>query len=160
MSEEKSKEKRLEEKEKLEAEIARSLSVVKVKEIHKQIEDVEKLRKRGAVLSIIERLSLNIGLSKTIIAALTQVKKEFPNQKFNMKLTEDDSTKKYLNKIMEAYTSIRFDLQRNIDIKEEELNRIFPIVEPVFSTYDSIVPNLNCLNMQMSDIKAYCIRLF
>jgi hypothetical protein len=33
------------EKEELDAEIARSLSVLKMKEAHKQIEDVEKLRK-------------------------------------------------------------------------------------------------------------------
>lgn len=34
------------EKEKLDAEISRSLSVVKMKEAHKQIVDVEKLRKK------------------------------------------------------------------------------------------------------------------
>jgi hypothetical protein len=41
----KDKYKRLEEKEKWDAEAARSLSVVKLKKVHKQIEDIEKLRK-------------------------------------------------------------------------------------------------------------------
>jgi hypothetical protein len=47
-----SEDKHLEEKEKLESEIARSLSVVKMKEVHKQIEDIEKLRKQASIKSI------------------------------------------------------------------------------------------------------------
>ena len=70
--------KRLKEKEKLDAEVARSLSVVKVKEAHKQIEEVEKLRKKSAITSIIERLNFNIGFCKTIASTLSEIKKENP----------------------------------------------------------------------------------
>jgi hypothetical protein len=52
----KSKDKRLEEIEKLEAELERSVAVAKVKSAHKQIEDTEKSRKHSVVLSICKRL--------------------------------------------------------------------------------------------------------
>lgn len=60
---EKSKDKRLEEKEKTEAEIERSMSVVREKQAHMQIEEVERIRKKPAILSIIERIDTNFGVS-------------------------------------------------------------------------------------------------
>jgi len=62
--------KHLKEREKLEAEISRSLSVAKIKEAYKQIEDIEKLRKQASIKSISERISFCLLLSKTILAHL------------------------------------------------------------------------------------------
>ena len=52
------KDKGFPEQKKLEAEIARSLSVVKMKEAHKQIEDIERSRKKAAIQSIIRESTL------------------------------------------------------------------------------------------------------
>lgn len=154
-----SKDKHLEEKEKLEAEISRSLSVVKMKEVHKQIEDIEKLRKQASIKSIYERISFCIEMSKTLTRILIEIRKNFPILKFDWKLTDSDSTKKYLDNIIAIYKSICFDLQRTIDIKKEDFDRLFPKIEFNFSTYESIIPNLNCLNMQLMDMQNYCLRL-
>lgn len=54
----KSKEKRLQEKEKVDAETQRSLAVARMKEAHKAIEDIEKIRKRSAVRSVCQRMGV------------------------------------------------------------------------------------------------------
>ncbi len=76
-----------------------------------------------------------------------------------MKLTDSDSTKKYLNGIKAIYESIRFDLQKTIDFKKEDFEKLFPEMELDFSTYESIVSNLLCLMMQLKDMWHYCLRL-
>ena len=153
-----SKDKRFEEKEKLDAEIARSLSVIKMKEAHKKIEEVEKLRKRAAIQSINDRLSLNIRISKQIVAVVQKVKKEYKGM-FDLEMPVSSDIRKYLNHVMVTYESIRFDFQTSIDVKKEDFDRLFPKIEANFSTYNSIVATLICLNGQMLDMKAYCSRL-
>jgi hypothetical protein len=58
--------KRLKQKEVLEAEIERSMSVVREKQAHMQIEEVEKIRKKPAILSIIDRIDTNFGVSYSV----------------------------------------------------------------------------------------------
>jgi len=154
-----SKDKHLEEKEKLDAEISRSLSVVKMKEAHKQIEDIEKLRKQASIRSICRRILFCLEMSKTLVQTLIEIRKKTPNQKLDWKLTDSDSTKKYVDNIMAIYESICFDLQRTIDVKKEDFDRLFPKTGFDFSTYESIIPNLTCLNMQLVDMENYCLRL-
>jgi hypothetical protein len=153
-----SKDKRLEEKEKLDAEILRGLSVVKMKKTHKQIEDIEKLRKKSAILSINERLSLNISITKSIVTTMLEAKKEY-KVTFDLEVPADSPLRKPLNQLVATYESIRFDLLRNIDIKEEDFDRLFPKIEVKFRTYDSIANELYCLICQMEDMKTYCMRL-
>jgi ribosomal protein S20 len=66
----KSKDKRLEEKEKLEAELQRSLAAAKVKATHKQIENTEKSRKRATVLSICKRIDNLSHMVSTVVKFL------------------------------------------------------------------------------------------
>ena len=153
-----SKDKRLEEKEKLDAEVARSLSVVKVKEAHKQIEDIEKLRKQSSIKSIVERLSFNIEISRGIVEAITKIREKSKTY-LKYKLTNDDSTKQYVDRITATFESIRFDLQRNIDVNEEDFERLFPKIKASFDTINLVIPYLNCLNVQMVDMRSYCQRL-
>jgi len=152
-----SKDKHLEEKEKLDAEITRSLSVVKMKEAHKQIEDIEKLRKQAAIRSICKRIASYLEINNVLVSRLLNLKKEHHKQQLNWELTDD--IRKYLNLIMERYESICFDLRRAIDIKKEDFDRLFPKVKFDFSTYESVILILNCLNMQLIDMQNYCSRL-
>lgn len=150
-----SKDKHLKEREKLEAEISRSLSVVKMKEAHKQIEDIEKLRRQASIKSVCERISLCIEINRAMIDAF---QKEHPKAT-NMKIKDSGFVSKYLDKVIAIYGSIYFDLQKTINIKEEEFNRLFPKTEYNFDTYESVKINLLCLNIQLMDMKKYCLRL-
>jgi hypothetical protein len=155
-----SEDKHLEEREKLEAEIERSLSVVKMKEAHKQIEDIEKLRKQASIKSINERIIYCLEMNKRFANIMIEMRNDKQYEKiFDLKLAISDSIKRHLDSIKAMYESICFDLQKTIDIKGEDFDRLFPKIELNFSTYASIVPNLNCLTMHLVDMKNYCLRL-
>jgi hypothetical protein len=153
-----SEDKHIEEKEKLKEEIERSLSVVKMKEAHKQIEDIEKSRKQASIKSICLRISSYNDLIKGVYTAAKDYKKENPDF-FSLKIGDRDSIKQILDQITKMYESIYFDLQTTIDIKKEDFNRLFPKVELNFTTYDSILFNLSCLIIQLIDMGNYCLRL-
>jgi hypothetical protein len=154
-----SEDKHLEEKEKLEAEISRSLSVVKIKEVHKQIEEIEKLRKQATIKSICERISFFVEMNKALTGVFIEIRKEDPNIRFDWEIKDSDSIKKFLDRVIIMYESIYFDLQKAIDIKKEDFDRLFPKMEINFTTYQSITPSLACLNIQLIDMKNYCLRL-
>ena len=154
-----SEDKHLEEKEKLEAEIARSLSVVKVKEVHKQIEDVEKLRKQASIKSISERILSLIEICNGLSIGTVEAKKENPHITSDMKIEGNDGAGKMLLTAKTLYDSICFDLQRTIDVKKEDFDRLFPKIELDFTTYGSVAPSLVCLKIQLIDMKNYCLRL-
>lgn len=143
----------------LEAELKRSLSVARMKEAHKQIEEIEKSRKRTAILSIVERLNLNIQVYQGIMAALTSQEKKISEHLLQKKLPDDFSSSLQLNHIVKTYESIYFDLRRNIDVKQEDFDKLFPKVIKDFSTVRNIMVTINCIFAQMIDMRAYCLRL-
>ena len=151
---------RLKEKEKLDAEIARSLSVVKVKEAHKQIEDVEKARKKSAITSIRMRLDSNMMMAKGVMDGVSEGQKI--NPKISLKkviIKSGDGTNEMINMIISTFESIRFDLEENINVNKQDFDILFPKISLNFDTYDSIIPNLTCLSIHMNDLKHYCLRL-
>jgi len=156
-----SEDKHLEEKEKLEAEIERSLSVAKMKEAHKKIEDIEKLRKQASIKSICERITSCLNEITFVSDMLMEIKNKNSDWKslFSEKIPESSATEKMLNSIIAIYESICFDLQRTVDIKKEEFDRLFPKIELSFETYTSIPSNLVCLSMRLTDMRNYCLRL-
>jgi hypothetical protein len=157
---EKGQDKHLEERERLDAEISRSLSVVKMKEAHKQIEEIEKLRKQASIKSVNARILFCLKISRGMADTLIEMKKDKQYEEFfGLKLTVSNFTKKYLDNVRAIYESIYFDFQKTIDIKKEDFDRLFPKIELDFSTYEAIAPDLTCLNMQLIDMKNYCLRL-
>lgn len=156
----KNKDKRLEEKEKLDAEVARSLSVVKMKETHRQIEEIEKSRKKSAIISISKRLNNLISLCKATGNGIKALKKNFPNHYFNTKPPDGvTGIENYLQHILKTYESIRFDLQRNLKLKPEDFEKLFPKPPLNFETYNNIIESLTCLSAHMIDMLVYCQRL-
>jgi hypothetical protein len=153
-----SKGKRLEEIEKLEAEIRRSLSVNKMKQAHMQIEETEKTRKKPAILSIIERIDLNIDVSRSVYESLVELR-ERSQELFKLRLPDDFVNNSGLAVTMKSFESIRFDLQRNINIKNEDFDKLFPRLTLSFETADGLLASLNCIIIQMLDMKHYCKRL-
>jgi hypothetical protein len=155
----KDKDKLVKEKERLDAEVARSLAVVEMKKAHKRIEDVEKLRKKSAIKSIIERINYNLKVSEAIMGVLTIARRKQPTKLSKLELTNGTATKKYIDLLMLNFEAIRFDLKKNVDLKEQDFDKLFPTIELKFDTYDSAISNLNCLNSQMINMATYCSRL-
>jgi hypothetical protein len=159
---EKDKDKLLAEKEKLEAEIARSLSVVKMKETHKQIEDIERSRKKAAIQSIITRIDLSTKLNESyrigFQQALAENKNAHPQFDFNRQIT-NSRLSRLLETVAATYESIYFDIQRNIDVGKDDFSKLFPKLQNDFSTLDILNSTLMFINCQLFDMKAYCLRL-
>jgi ribosomal protein S19 len=147
----KGKDKRLEEKEKLEAELERSLAVAKVKSAHKQIEDTEKSRKRSVVLSICQRIYLFHKQIAPSIAVLN--KPEFKR----VQITEEVLPS--IESFNRAYTSISYDFQKSLDVGEEAMTKMFPTIEFKKDTVSHAVDGLLSICQQLQQMRAYCERL-
>ena len=158
----KDKDKRLAEKEKLEAEIARSLSVVKMKEAHKQIEEIERSRKKATIQSIIFRIDLfatmNEGYRQGFQQGLAEHKNDYPQFDFNGQIT-NSKLSQLLETVATTYESIYFDIQKNIDVSKEDFSKLFPKLKNDFSTLNSLNFTMMFINCQLFDMKAYCQRL-
>ena len=154
---EKSKDKRLEQKERNEAETARSLSVVEMKEAHKQIEEIDKARKKPSILSIIERLENNEESTLNMIKTLQDTHKRYPEEYLLVK--PHPLSDSHFNSLFQIYESIRFDLQKTIDMKSEDFERIFPKLKFSTESFIIVANHLAFMIRQMKDMKAYCKRL-
>jgi tRNA nucleotidyltransferase/poly(A) polymerase len=152
MSEGKSKDKRLEEKEKWDAETERSLSVARFKKAHKEIEDTEKERKRPAILSICKRIDFSI---KDII----QTAKLFNKNPFLANLSLSQRVLIHVQNYQENYDSIRADLQKSLEIKDEDMKKLFPEIEIDETNYGHVTASLSNIMTQLRHMKFYCERL-
>lgn len=147
-----SKEKRIEEKEKLEAEAERSLAVARVKQAHKQIEDAEKLRKRSALLSICSRIEYQRVIFINYANALVEIPEEY-------ELSLNKANENAVRNMVRVYESIRYDLQKTIEVNETDFEKLFPRIEDDFGNHGLASSSLLDLSIQMKDMKIYCERL-
>lgn len=148
----KSKEKRLEQKEKLNAETERSLAVARMKQAHKQIEDTERTRKRSAVISLCRRLerfkSSLFNFTKSLIKSDT-----FPKIEVGTPFGEQ------VGSHVKMYESIRFDLQKILEIKNEDLEKLFPRIGVKFGKRLLVTACLLNIIDQVQDMRLYCERM-
>ena len=146
--------KRLEEARKWQAETERSLAVVKAKEAHKLIEDTEKARKRSAVFSICERLfahaKLTIGYAHYLLG-LKSIDKDY-----ELKSPE----RKYIEDLMKTYESIRYDFLKTLEIRDEDMEKLFPKINMDFGEFFVNHSKLKSMIDQMIDMVIYCKRLW
>ncbi|HUW48018.1 MAG TPA: hypothetical protein VMW36_04655 [Patescibacteria group bacterium] len=147
----KSKEKRLEETEKLKAELERSLAVAKVKSAHKQIEDTEKLRKRSVTLSICSRIT-------NLMGSINCLKQVFCNPKFRT-LSVPEGVVLNIEAFEQTYVSITYDFQKNLDLGEEAMTKMFPMQKVRKDSVDHATTDLINLSHQLQQMFAYCERL-
>lgn len=154
----KDKDKRIEEKEKWDAEVARGLSVVEVKKVHRQIEDVERLRKRDAILSIRDRITSLSAYLNNIIDSIHELKKKNPNADM-AGFSVGPLTLKYVNAGFTRYKSIRLDMERNIDVGKENFDKIFPMLEIESTSYSFLGASVSCIYFQLNDMNDYLKRL-
>ena len=153
------KNQQLKEKEKLEAEFERSLSVVKVKKAHKPIEDIEKMRKAPNIKPIIDRIDNSLEVINQITNAFINLKKDDPKINLNFKLDKDDLLQNRLNFLISTFESIKFDLEKICDVNKQDFEKLFPNISMNFDTYLSTNLNLQCFKRELMDMKAYCMRL-
>jgi RecJ-like exonuclease len=142
-----------EEKEKLAAELERSLEVVKVKAAHKQIEDIEKSRKRPVALSICKRIEAFLTIYMHTIDVLN--KSEYSQQQLQM----TESAISIANQIEQLYNSISYDFQKSLDIGEEAMKKMFPVMVVSKDTFGHFGTDLLNIFTQLSQMKSYCERL-
>ena len=156
------KDKGFPEQKKLEAEIARSLSVVKMKEAHKQIEDIERSRKKAAIQSIIARIDLSVQMNEAFRRGFQQALAEVENTQVLIDSKPQIANGKLLRlleTVNTTYESLYLDVQRNIDVSKEDFSKLFPKLQNDFSTLDVLSSTLMFINCQLNDMKAYCTRL-
>ena len=147
----KNKNKRLADKETLEAEAERSIAVARMKQAHKLIEDTEKLRKRSAILSICKRVS------NTIESADSMAKLLFEStQTFN--LTWKTATGNIIQQMVRTYESIRYDLKRTMNVKDDDFEKLFPEVEINIGTFGLAGSSMLNICEQLKDIRIFCER--
>lgn len=149
----KTKEGRLKEKEKLEAELERSLVVAKVKAAHKQIEDTEKSRKRPVALSICKRIETFLTIYMPSSDILN--KPEYSQQQLQM--TENAIS--LASQIEQLYNSISYDFQKSLDIGDEAMKKMFPVTVISKDTFGHFGTDLLNIFTQLSQMKSYCERL-
>ncbi len=147
----KSKGKQLEETEKLKAELERSLAVAKVKAAHKQIEDTEKLRKRSATYSIRRRITIFQGNINSMLLILGDAK--FRG------LSVPEGIALNIERFEQTYESITYDFQKNLDLGEEAMAKMFPKTKVRKDTVDHAFADLLNLSDQLRQMEAYCERL-
>jgi hypothetical protein len=148
----KSKEERLKEKEKADAETQRSLAVAEMKKAHKLIEDTEKMRKRPVLQSICSRMEVHVKVLDR--AAAMYAKHPFGRQKILADNVMDNIMFFY-----QTYESILFDFQKNMKIGDEEMNRLFPKIEMKTESGFHVSSSFNRIIHQLTHMKIYCMRL-
>jgi len=148
----KSKDKRLEEKEKLESEIERSLAVARMKQAHKTIEDVEKTRRRSAMISLCKRIDY-------LIAMIRSFNLRMLGQSYLNEITIGTPTAEEAQHYISTYESIRYDLKKSLDIKDEDMEKLFPKIEVRFGDRFSVIGRLTNINDQLHDMRLYCERM-
>jgi hypothetical protein len=147
----KGKDKRVEEIEKLEAELERSLAVGKVKAAHKQIEETEKQRKRSSAISICNRMVLLLGSIISMLKFLTDAKL--------LKLPVPEGVASNIEGFEQTYASITYDFQKSLDLGEEAMTKMFPMQKVRKDIVEHAIVDLFNLCSQLGQIGTYCQRL-
>jgi hypothetical protein len=145
----KPKEKRLEETEKLDAETERSLAAARMKEAHKKIEDVEKLRKRPALLSVCKRIDLAMDDLLADTGILNMMRGKVFSETDKIHILNNEQT----------YKSILTDFQKTLEIKDEDMKKLFPEVEIKKDIAGDTVDSYVWICSQLRQMKVHCQRM-
>lgn len=149
--EKKSKAKRLEEKEKIDAETQRSLAVAQSKQAHKKIEDIEKSRKYPALLSVCERIN-------DCNSNLLLYQKMLGKVPFAEKPIFDEDLRKSILFWGKIYESISYDFQKILGINDLDMEKLFPKIDMIEESGWSISNCFNRMNGQLYQMALYCRR--
>jgi hypothetical protein len=146
----KSKDARVEEKEKLLAETERSIAAARMKEAHKLIEDTEKSRKRSAVLSLRSRL---LNLADLILKYADSLLQGAAD------MAVSESMCDYVKNFEKRYESVLYDLQKTLEIKSEDFEKLFPKLEINMKCIDTLTSSLISVAGELIDMKVYTERM-
>ena len=149
----KSKEKRLEQKEKIDAETQRSFAVAKMKEAHKAIEDIEKIRKRSILRSVCQRI-------EDSIVDLSLCIPELMKSPFGPHPVFDEDLEKIILFHGQIYESIRYDFQKTLDINDPDMEKLFPKIKMIKKYGYSIAQCFGNMMLQLRQMRIYCERYF
>jgi|GEM_PF-1350920 site-specific recombinase XerC len=141
------------------AETNRANSVAQLKNAHKQIEEIEKERKRPAVQSVQERIKNHAQQLLILLddSDIQKIKKSTSDSPSATKLYYDWITKN-VKRAMDMYESIRYDYQKVLDIKNEDFERLFPKIIIEKESTDEINHKLMCMLEQELHMRLYADR--
>ena len=165
----------------------RSKSVVDLKTAHKEIEAIEKERKRPAALSVKRRLEFETKLIDIILKVIQEATELVSTQhmdemvaiakkesKFNMPIEQTQQFKDYIQqaqvKAVELWMplakqlsknaeSVRHDFQKSLEISEAEFNILFPKIKIDLVEGNTTHNDLLALLVQEGHMIMYCDRL-
>jgi hypothetical protein len=149
----KSTEKRLEQEQKITAETQRSLAVAEMKKAHKLIEDAEKLRKIPAVKSISKRIQTHLALLGNGYMSM------FGSEPFASKPILAENVLYNIEIAYKTYQSIRFDFQKTLEIKDEDMEKLFPTIILRTDSGYWVSTCLRNAHNQLQQIDDYCHRI-
>lgn len=123
-----------------------------MKKAHKLIEETEKSRKRPALESVCHRIDISVNDISRYVSML--VEKPFAEKEIS-----SDNVKQNIHFLFKTYESVRYDLQKTMDIKEDDMNKLFPKVE--FTLTDGYSTSASLLNVhrQLRHMRLYCERM-
>jgi len=156
--EKKQVEKKLQEAEVQQAEIQRAFNVAMAKGTHGLIEMVERGRKRGLIISLIDRIDSFC----LMYAAYSDTLKNYPDFLSKFQLTDSNqrdliqSLTDFLHTFIDTYKSIRKDIKSNLEIKD--LEELFPERPTYFETLNQGMQTTTGLVEQLAQFKAYLQR--
>lgn len=150
---ENTKEDKLRETEKLTAEAERSEAVVRVKAMHKQIEDIEKSRKSPAIQSLAKRIEYHITDILSLLKPITSNAEKYSTTRPLIPIESNSA-----RNLIETYDPIREDFKDIMEMNEEKVNLLFPKRITRFDTRGEVFGVLSGTFEQERQILAYLSR--
>ena len=132
-------------------EFVRSRSVALTKKAHGDIEVVEAQRKKPAALSLISRIDIHLdSIYKFIDATINQFIQIFP---------DFPSSAEIANPFIKTYKSIREDFKNSMNLKDEDMEKLFSERETYFKNHRQLAKVLFDIWEQEKQMKAYLSRV-
>ena len=132
-------------------ELVRSRAVALTKEAHGDIEAIEARRKMPAAFSLISRIDTHLdSIYKFIDATINQFIQIFP---------DFPSSAEIANPFIKTYKSIREDFKNSMNLKDEDMEKLFSERETYFENHRQLAKVLFDIWEQEKQMRAYLSRV-
>ena len=139
-------------------EFVRSWLVTRVKEEHGNIEAVEAQRKMPEALSLISRINIHLDIIyKFLDKFVNAFNQSFPDPSLTVGIL--DSAFSFANPFIDTYKSIREDFKKSMNLKDEDMEKLFGEREIHFENPSQLPKVLFAIYEQEKQMSAYLFRV-
>ena len=139
-------------------EFVRSWLVALAKEAHGDIEAVEAQRKMPDALSLISRINIHLDtIYKFLDKFINAINQSFPNPSLTAGIM--DSAFSFANPLIDTYKSIRADFKKSMNLKDEDMEKLFSERETYFENHLQLAKVLFAIIEQEKQMRAYLSRV-